>query len=235
MEEEEDANIGQKSPGKLAKVPVPPAFKKPTSRTLAPRGNKGITPPAGRSVSPEQQESASQPAASPGAQDAEEQKSPNPPKRMSFGLADLINDDDDEDGNLGLFLDGSQHHMPPPKPLQASKFKPISSWATPAEDERSGPKRSKKKGPVASVKRSGKVKGDRMKPQRAGDDSSIVKLRKKGTRKKGELSFEKSADKSKTKSPKDKDSDDDDGGVRKGWLNPFDISAGEHHYEIGTC
>lgn len=212
------------SSGEKPSTIVPTTFKKPTSKTLTPRGRGPARALSPRSkVAPYEMNTVA----------PNRSVSPKASKQMSFRLTNLVDDDDDDEA-ISLFLDGSQH-VPLTKPASASKFKPISTWASPAEDERSGPlKRStpKKKAPVASVKRAGKLKNERMKPQQA-DDSSVVKMRKKGPRKKGEMKFEKTVRKTK---PKSKTSGGGGGGeVRKGWLNPFDVAAGEQHYEIGTC
>jgi hypothetical protein len=61
-------------------------------------------------------------------------------------------------------------------------------------------------------------------------DSSAIKM-KKTLKKNGDANVEKSASKGK-KRPKPKNSKDSHG--LTGWINPFDVGAGEHHYDV-TC
>ena len=61
-------------------------------------------------------------------------------------------------------------------------------------------------------------------------DSSAMKI-KKTLKKKGDANVEKSASKGKKRS---KPKNSKEGHVMTGWINPFDVGAGEHHFDV-TC
>ena len=108
--------------------------------------------------------------------------------------------------SIDIFED-SQHSSKPTVPSSPTtdassssmKFKPVSSWSKPStvdEDELSHPLKKPKDKKVRSavgVKKTGKPKSGRMKPQHTSDDSSVVKMKKSRQKKRGEMTFTKKA------------------------------------------
>jgi hypothetical protein len=86
----------------------------------------------------------------------------------------------------------------------------------------------KKNTPADAAKAVLKKKKDSLMP-RTKDDSSAVKITK-SLRKKGDMAVGKTASKKKPK-PTVKS----EGRNMTGWINPFDVAAGEHHFDVGTC
>jgi hypothetical protein len=121
------------------------------------------------------------------------------------------------DSMLHVFEDDSGFLSSIPAPSDKElKFKPLSTWASPVDgDEMSHPikkPKDKKTRSAVTVKKTGRNKATRMKPQHA-DDASVVKI-KKGNRMKSEVTYTKKRAKRKPRSSP--------GSISSKWQSPFD-------------
>jgi hypothetical protein len=134
----------------------------------------------------------------------------------------IVRDDDDDDAEVGVFEDtGSAYLSLKQDPRSKLQFKPVSTWASAPDqdDEPSHPFKKpndKKIRPAVSVKKTGKNKAARMKPQHA-DDSSVVKINK-ANKKKGEVTFTKKTGPQRTKKKRLPQEANE---AMSGWLDPF--------------